>query len=221
MNRAVALFGAGIVTLSLFAGEAAAHPHVFVEAKSELVYNEAGELAGVQHAWRFDGPFSAFAVQGLDANGDGDLSHEELAELAQVNVESLDEYSNFTFLNRDGVDLQNPFSEAQDYWLDYSDGRLTLFFALPLAEPIDVSGVPVTVDVYDPEYFVAFEMNQDEPFALLNAPAECDLSVELAGSLDPMTQTQLAAIPSDQRTIPDEYRSATTVLANTALVTCP
>lgn len=196
-----------------------AHPHVFVEAKSELVYNDAGLLTGVQHAWRFDGPFSAFAIQGLDTNGDGELSHQELAELAQVNVESLKDYGNFTYLNRDGVEL--PFADAKDYWLEYSGGRLTLFFALPLHEPVEVAGVPVTVDVYDPEYFVAFEMNRDEPFVLLNAPSGCELKVELAGTLDPITATQLAAIPGDQRAIPPDYLSQTEVLANTALVNCP
>jgi len=219
MRMAVPRLLAGLLVLTASIQTAEAHPHVFVEAKTELDYDASGKLVGVQHAWRFDGPFSAFAIQGLDTNGDGDLSRDELHELAQVNVESLKEYGNFTWLTRDGVQL--PFGEARDYWLDYSGGRLTLFFALPLAEPIDVAGTHVTVDVYDPEYFVAFEMVKDEPFGLVNAPPGCALQVQLAGELDPVTAAQLATIPADQRQVPDEFLQQIDDLANTALVTCP
>jgi len=218
MRMAVSRLLAALMVLAAIQ-TADAHPHVFVEAKTELDYGPAGKLLGVQHAWRFDGPFSAFAVQGLDVDGDGTLSRDELHELAQVNVESLKEYDNFTWLTRDGVRL--PFGEAKDFWLDYSGGRLTLFFALPLAEPADVAGTHVTVDVYDPEYFVAFEMVKDEPFGLVNAPPGCTMDVQLAGTLDPMTAAQLATIPADQRQVPDEFLNEIDTLANTALVTCP
>lgn len=200
------------------ADTAEAHPHVFVEAKSELVFDGTGDLSAVRHAWRFDAPFSSFAVQGLDADQNGILTQEELSELAQVNVESLKEYDNFTFLSHDGKDLS--FADAEDYWLDYSGGRLTLYFVLPLAEPLALAGDSVTLEVYDPEYFVAFEMTKQQPFTLIDAPAECVLNTQLAGELDPMTATQLAAIPSSQREIPDQYRAMTDVLANEALVTC-
>lgn len=219
MRMAVPRLLAGLLILTALGQTADAHPHVFVEAKTELDFGPAGKLLGVQQAWRFDGPFSAFAVQGLDVDGDGTLSRQELEELAQVNVESLKEYGNFTWLTRDGV--QMPFGEATDYWLDYSDGRLTLFFQLPLAEPVDVTGTHVTVDVYDPEYFVAFEMVKEQPFDLVNAPAGCTMQVQLAGTLDPITAAQLATIPSSQRQVPDEFLQEIDSLANTALVTCP
>lgn len=211
---------AGVVALSaaFVATDAAAHPHVWVEAKSELVFDDASRLSAVRHAWRFDGPFSAFAVQGLDVDQNGILTHEELAELAQVNVDSLSEYDNFTFLSRDGTDLA--FDKAKDYWLDYSGGRLTLYFALPLKKPVDVAGSIVKLDVYDPEYFVDFGMVQDEPFDLVDAPKGCNLTVKLAGELDPMTATQLAAIPADQREVPDEYYAMTSALSNEAVLTC-
>ena len=81
----------------LVASEAFAHPHVWVTARSELVYGPEGRMTAVRHAWTFDDMFSSFATQGLDADGDGKLTREELAPLAEVNVTSLAEFKFFTF----------------------------------------------------------------------------------------------------------------------------
>ena len=78
-------------------GRAAAHPHVFVTSKSEIVYAKPGRSLGIRQIWTFDDMFSSFATQGLDTDKDGKLSREELAPLAQTNVESLKEFDYFTF----------------------------------------------------------------------------------------------------------------------------
>ena len=89
---------AALAAFFLLAGiaGASAHPHVWVIAKSELVYSPDGKLKEIRHAWTFDDMFSAFAAQGLDTNNDGKLSREELADLAKTNVESLKEFGYFT-----------------------------------------------------------------------------------------------------------------------------
>ena len=57
-----------LAALVLFvAGEAQAHPHVWVTMKSELVYGADGSATGVRHAWTFDDMFSTFATQGLES----------------------------------------------------------------------------------------------------------------------------------------------------------
>ena len=43
--------------LSLAAGEASAHPHVWITATSELLYAADGTITGVRHAWTFDDMF--------------------------------------------------------------------------------------------------------------------------------------------------------------------
>ncbi len=51
--------------------------------------------------------FSAFSHHRLDKNKDGKFDREELAELAQVNVESLSEYEYFSFLKKGRARLRN------------------------------------------------------------------------------------------------------------------
>ena len=83
---------------------AAAHPHVFVSVNGELVFDAEGRIKAVGNVWQFDDAFSAFATEGLDADGDGKLGDAELQPLAKINVESLLEFGYFTFLSVDGAE---------------------------------------------------------------------------------------------------------------------
>jgi ABC-type uncharacterized transport system substrate-binding protein len=79
-----------------FAEAAIAHPHVWATVRSEIVFGADHRITGIRHHWTFDEFYTAMAVQGLDANGDGVYSKEELQPLAQVNVESLKDFDYFT-----------------------------------------------------------------------------------------------------------------------------
>lgn len=54
-----------------------AHPHIFIDAKVRIVLDDAGDIIGLKQDWTFDAAFSAWAVQGLDTNGDRETSPEE------------------------------------------------------------------------------------------------------------------------------------------------
>jgi ABC-type uncharacterized transport system substrate-binding protein len=199
-------------------GVAAAHPHVWVDAASEIVFNDEGRIVAVRHHWRFDEVFSSFATMGLDTDGDGVLTREELQPLAEVNVESLSEFGFFTFMTVG--DYRAGFGEPRDYWLEDHDGQLTLHFTLPLARPLS-AGQPVRLQVYDPEYFVAFEVPSEEAIRLADAPTHCELKVRLAQELDPAAAAALAVIGPDQRELPPELRELTEDLDNSATISCP
>lgn len=200
-------------------GPAAAHPHVFVESSTSIVFDDDGRIDRVRHAWRFDPFYSTFAIQGFDTDANGLLSREELAPLSEENTRSLKAFDFFSFLYED--EAERAFGEVTEDWLEYDpeSRQLTLYFELALAEPADPYGHKVVLDVFDPEYFVAFSMYEALPFSLVDAPADCRLEMEKAGDLDPLTATMLAAIPPDQ-SIPEEYRSLTRTLSNTAIVSC-
>jgi hypothetical protein len=51
----------------------AAYVTAGVTARAEIVFDAAGRVAAVRHIWQFDEAFSAYAMQGYDANNDGRL----------------------------------------------------------------------------------------------------------------------------------------------------
>ena len=199
-------------------GIALAHPHVLVDAKSEILFDAEGRMSAVRHSWQFDAAFSAYAMQGLDTDGDGLMSDAELQPLAKVNVESLSEFAFFTYLTVDDKDVA--FNQPSEYWLELRGDRLTLFYSLPLKEPMAV-GAATSLEVFDPEYFVAFTFVKDDPVTLDNAPAGCTAVYHPPRELDDQTMAMLGALPQDQRELPPELSDAASELANSATIACP
>jgi ABC-type uncharacterized transport system substrate-binding protein len=170
-----------LATLMLLtgAGAANAHPHVFVVVKSQLVYGPDGSLKAIRHAWTFDEMFSSFAIQGLDKNGDGKFSREELAELAKENVQSLKEFAYFTMSKTEAKKIE--FGEPADYWLEADDKNvLTLNFTLPVTSAGFKGNFEL--DVYDPTYFIAFSLAEGNPVSLSGAPPGCAINAKGPGS---------------------------------------
>lgn len=198
---------------------AIAHPHVFVEAKTEIVFGPDGRAEAIRQSWRFDKFFSSYAILGYDTDNNGLLTTEELSDLAKLNAESLSEFDFFTFIYKDKekVEIKN----VSGYWLGYDPDmqQLTFYFVLNFAEPVTIDEAPLTIDVFDPEYFVAMEMTPEEPFALIDAPPECAVTREAPAKLDPQTATMLALIPREG-SIPEETKPLVAQLSNTAIVSC-
>jgi ABC-type uncharacterized transport system substrate-binding protein len=196
---------------------AAAHPHVFVDAQAEMIFDGQQRLAEVHHVWQFDAAFSEFAVQGLDADGDGAFSEAELKPLAEINVTSLKDFEFFSYLTvgSDRAMLLPP----KKYWLEFENGRLTLFFTLPLEEP-RVVAAHAMLEVFDREYFVEFGFPADQPVRFRGAPSGCSIRHHAPEELDAETMATLGAIPQDQRELPPDLVQAVSSLANYAAVTC-
>jgi ABC-type uncharacterized transport system substrate-binding protein len=164
-----------LLLLLLGGGVAEAHPHVWITAVSELLYAPDGSLTGVRHAWTFDDMFASYALQGIETNSKGAYSREQLAPLAETNVEALKEYAYFTYARADGGKKEK-FSEPVDYFLDYKDGQLTLHFTLPLKTPLRAK--QLSLEVFDPTFFVDFQLAKSDPVKLVGAPTGCRMTFQ-------------------------------------------
>jgi ABC-type uncharacterized transport system substrate-binding protein len=203
---------AGLALLIGSASIASAHPHVFVTAASELMYAPDGSLTGVRHAWTFDDMFSAYAIQGIETKTKGVYTREELASLAQTNVESLKEFAFFTFAKSGG--RKSKFSDPVDYYLDYNGTALVLHFTLPLKAPLKTK--QLALEIFDPSYFVDFSLAKENPIKLVGAPADCKLAIQRP------SDGSAAAKKLDESTFTDgENSNYGALFANKITVDCP
>ncbi len=190
---------------------AAAHPHVWVKATSELIYASDGSITDIRQHWLFDDMFSAFAVQGLQSKEKVKYTREELAPIAKVNLESIKDYDYFTYAAVDGkkAPLGDPLP---DYSFDYKDEMLTLNFTLPFTQPVKTKDLKI--EIYDPNYFIDFELAKGTPVSLVDAPPLCKLAVELPRELTFQEGKKLAESP-------EAAANWGAIFANKIMVKCP
>ena len=160
-----------VLILSCGSAPAKAHPHVFVDVKVDLVFSD-GKVTGIQHYWTFDDLYSAFVTQGVGRNPDAP-TEAELLPIAKSNVEALAEFEYFTFVRI--ADSKGEVSTPTSYAMSQSAGKeklVTLQFFLPLKTPA-VPDNKFAFQVFDPSYFVAFELEKESAITLKNAPKGC------------------------------------------------
>jgi ABC-type uncharacterized transport system substrate-binding protein len=194
---------------------ATAHPHVFVGAKAEVVFDDKGNVIGINHVWTFDEQYSAFATMGFSKNAEGKLDPEKLAELAKINTESLGDFGYFTIAKAAGKKVE--FSAPQNAKMLENGNAVTLLMTLPLKEP--VSGRTFSLEVSDPTYFVAFSFDPAEDAVVMaRAPAGCNVSIRRPKAEDLSNYTKLSDQMFAQLNNKSEVAGA---FGNRALIACP
>jgi ABC-type uncharacterized transport system substrate-binding protein len=177
-----------------------------------VIYAPDGTITGVRHAWTFDDMFSTYALQGIEAKTKGAYTREELAPLAQTNVESLKEYAYFTFAKADGK--KQKFTEPVDYFLEYNNTELTLHFTLPAKTPFKTR--QLSLEVFDPAFFIDFKYADKDPAKLVGAPADCKLQFQR-----PNDGTASAQQLGEQNFLSGESSNFGAMFANKIVVECP
>ena len=168
---------------------AEAHPHVWIAMHSDLVFSGDGRIAGFNMDWTFDDAYSKLAIEGLDTNGDGVYSEDELANLTRNNLTVLKDYDYFTVARLNGQKL--PVGEVTDYGQLYSGIRLEMHFHLPLKQPVDPRHGAFMLKIYDPDFFVDLEYEKDDPVEALGAvPAACQVELKPAPTDAELDQTR-------------------------------
>ena len=155
-------------------GQVLAHPHVWITVRSRIVFDKQGRVEAIVHDWVFDDMYSAFATQGLAPKGQL-VTRETFAPLAQENAGSLAEIGYFTTFKIDGKPVE--YGPVTDYWMEERPDHLVAFHVvLPLKTPAN-PGKYASMMVADPEYFIDFEYDDEDPITLEDAPKGCSSSI--------------------------------------------
>ena len=143
---------------------ALAHPHIFAEARLEVVAGADGTISELRNVWRFDEMFSSSVILDFDKNTNLKLDPEELADVGQVVLESLEEFSYYTSITEDGKDVK--VGKPDKINVDFKDGQLLMFFVLKPGETMPLKG-KMTFGVYDPTMYAAMDFTTDDDLALV------------------------------------------------------
>jgi ABC-type uncharacterized transport system substrate-binding protein len=148
--------------LTLAPSIAYAHPHVFAEAKMEVIEGADGTISEVRNLWRFDEMFSASVVLDFDENSDLKLDEKELAEIGTTVIDSLEEFSYYTYLTKDGQPIA--LARPRAIHVTYDNQQITMFFTAKPQDPLIIKG-KLSFGSWDPTMYTAIDFGNDDDLA--------------------------------------------------------
>ena len=149
---------------SLAPGAALAHPHIFAEARLEIVADGTNQITELRNVWRFDELFSSSVVMDFDKNSNAQLDPDELQEVGQTVLDSLSEYNYYTTISDNGKTIK--VNKPDAITADYKDGQLLLMFAVKPAEAMPLKG-NLSFGVYDPTMYTAMDFPTDNDLTVV------------------------------------------------------
>ncbi|MCC6982462.1 MAG: DUF1007 family protein [Bauldia sp.] len=216
LDRGWLCLAATFLTLGVGVQPATAHPHVWIDVRLEIVFDEAGRLAAVRQHWALDSSFTLNEVmQFVDGDGNLVLSPPEVERALAYYFGWIVPNRYFTRITIDGTAVRvtdQPAPEAS-----FADGFFFVDAELRLDEPVAI-GSNAAIDVYDAEIYYSFDFPREgsdrpgprsppEPpvvadaIVAVDAPPRCSVGKRAPEALDPMAVVLLRrlglAAPND------------------------
>lgn len=186
LSRHVTLASA-IAALIAAAVPASAHPHVFAEARLDVMLGSDNTVKSLRHLWRFDELFSSTVLMEFDKNSDLKLDDSELAEVSKTVFDSIGEYNYFQVVTADGKDVaMKPPANLMAY---FEGQQLIILFEAEPKEPLKLKG-KIGFGVYDPTFYTALEFTEDANLSAANLPASCSRTVVRPNPDEALAQNQ-------------------------------
>nr|WP_147391908.1 DUF1007 family protein [Paracoccus onubensis] len=169
-----------------------AHPHIYIEASLDLIYNEKGELTSFGVEWAYDELYSLLIIEdfSFDQDGDGVLTPEENEMIQGFDADWEPDFDGRLYPSVDGQPVA--MEPVRDFTAEYRDGRLVSYHLHPLSTPLPADK-SLTIQVYDPEFYVHFTL-PEPPEA--KGRDDCEITL----------------IPGDPNAAPAAYRQAVEAL---------
>lgn len=140
----------------LAAQPALAHPHVFIDATIEVIFDAQGRAEALRIGWTYDDLFSMMIVEdrALDPDYDGVLADDAVAQLAGFDMQWDPDFPGDTYPLLDGQPLALGRPEG---WTASHDGtRITSTHVRRFETPITIGATPLIVQVYDPSFYTSY-----------------------------------------------------------------
>ncbi|PWL01980.1 ABC-type uncharacterized transport system substrate-binding protein [Hallerella porci] len=175
-----------IFLLFALAGIAFAHPHIFIDATTDVIFNET-EFVGVQNSWTFDPIYSQAMFATGDKNGDGKIDESELSFFQKKAIDEFISFSRFNYIG-DGTQFYIP-KEIQNLKVFLNkENRLVIQFLNAFHIPANSSDYTMIVLVVnDPSNYISITIDMEKAQVKSPSNLEVDYFVD---ALEGLTQFQ-------------------------------
>lgn len=160
MRRAMA---GVMMAAALAATPALAHPHIWIDAGIEVIFDAQGRAEAVRLTWVYDDFYSLLLVEerGLDADHDGNATPEETVALQGFDMNWQAGFAGDSYVLSDEAPVV--LGPPADWTAAYQGGRLTSTHLRRIDPPVAMDR-PLKVQVYDPGFYSAYTIAYDPKF---------------------------------------------------------
>jgi len=140
---------------------AAAHPHIFIEEHVEVLFDQ-NNVTGVRMTWSFDELYSSMLRSDYTDTKKGPITAKDVKNLHEKAFNNLASVHYFTTMSLDGKPVT--FGVPKDFTASFNaDDKAIYSFVIPLTLPKAAANSLLEIAVFDPEYYVDFELAETDP----------------------------------------------------------
>lgn len=127
-----------------------AHPHVFIEQKTTIIFDDKG-LAGFKIHWKFDEMFSVMIGEDFDTDKNNILDKTEIATIKEKAFGYIATHNYYLHIKIDDTPFAVKF--VKDFNATLSNGNLIYDFFIPCHVAAMKNPKKIILSPYDPEYY--------------------------------------------------------------------
>jgi len=145
-----------ILALLALPAPALAHPHVFVDARIEVIFDTQNRATGLRIGWTYDDLFSLMIIEdrGLDPDYDAVLTDAAKAQLSGFDMQWDAGFAGDTYALLGAMPL--PLSRPSDFTASFDDGKITSTHLRMFGAPVVIGTTSLIVQVYDPSFYTSY-----------------------------------------------------------------
>ncbi len=140
-----------------------AHPHMWIDLKSNIIINENNLFSFVQQEWLFGDFSSAIIIDDINKNSKGfEFGLKE--EISKI-FNHLYEYNYFTSIKIENKEVK--IGKVKNFTAAIHGTRIWVKFSVPLLNPIDIYKKNLIISIYDPTYYIEMLHLEGEKISII------------------------------------------------------
>lgn len=180
------------LTLSFSSASLYAHPHNWINLKSDFILNDDGRLIQINQRWEFDVYYSMITY--TDAMNEHGSEEKGLHASATRIVQNLESYNYFSSLKLGGVsiDLREPGTYKLSTIKKGDQMALVLEMGFDIEPGMNIKDKELQWQVYDPTYYIAMNHWNKNMIRVINSSSACNMQLDIPEPSDDVIEYALS-----------------------------
>ena len=178
-----------LLATGLYAQSVAAHPHYWIDLKTDMILDEQGRLAAIRQHWAFDLFFSMMTVADVvNEHGDKQVG---LKKMGSQMISNLAKQQYFSVLTIDGTEVVLPRPSQFQLTENTQPEQpiLELDMRFDMTSPLVIKDKDLVWSVFDPTYYIAMNYSKAENIAIQGGKgAQCKLDLDAPNPSSELTE---------------------------------